>query len=90
MELFIAKILNSFKLLTIFAKQAPSQMFEWVKNKLPAKSLKYWALLPAYKLSRKKTQPENMCDVVFEKAKGCGVTVNRRRVYTEAAVRKAL
>ena len=52
--------------------------------------MKYWALLPAYKLSRKKTQPENMCDVVFEKAKGCGATVNRRRVYTEAAVRKAL
>ena len=26
-----------------------------------------------------------MCDIVFEKAKGCGWTVNRRSVYTEAA-----
>ena len=36
------KILNGFfKLLTIFAKKAPSQMFDWVENRLLAKGLKY-------------------------------------------------
>ena len=38
---FFAKILNGLKLLTILAKKAPSQMFEWVGNRLPAKGLKY-------------------------------------------------
>ena len=31
-----------------------------------------------------------MCDIVFEKAKGCGGTVNRTSVYAEADVRGAL
>ena len=31
-----------------------------------------------------------MCDIVFEKAKGCGQKVNRVSVYAEAAVRRAL
>ena len=43
-------------------------------------------LFPAYKLSRKNTQPENVCDIVFEKVKDRGGTVNRMRVYGEAAV----
>ena len=38
---FFAKILNGFKLLTIFARKAPSQMFNWVENRLLAKDLKY-------------------------------------------------
>ena len=38
----------------------------------------------------KNTQPENMCDIVFEKAKGRGRTVNRASVYVEAAVRRVL
>ena len=38
---FFAEILNGFKLLTIFAKKAPSQMFEWVENKLLVKGFKY-------------------------------------------------
>ena len=38
---FFAKILNGFKLLTILAKKAPSQMFDWVANRLLAKGLKY-------------------------------------------------
>ena len=38
-------------------------------------------LLPVYKLSRENTQPENMCDIVFGKAKGRGGTVNRASVY---------
>ena len=41
MELFFAKILNGFKLLTIYAKKGPSQMFDWVENRLLAKGLKY-------------------------------------------------
>ena len=36
-----AKILNSFKLLTIFAKKASSQKFDWVENRFLAKGLKY-------------------------------------------------
>ena len=47
-------------------------------------------LFPAYKLSRKNTQPENMCDIVFEKAKGRGGTVNRMSIYGKAAVRRVL
>ena len=38
---FFAKILNSFKLLTILAKKAPLQMFDWVEKRLLAKGLKY-------------------------------------------------
>ena len=38
---FFAKILNSFKLLTIFAEKAPSPMFSLVENSLLAKDLKY-------------------------------------------------
>ena len=38
---FFAKILTSFKLLTIPAKKAPSQMFDWVGNRLLTKDLKY-------------------------------------------------
>ena len=40
---FFAKVVNDFKLLTIFAKKAPSQMFDWVENRLLVKGLKYWA-----------------------------------------------
>ena len=47
-------------------------------------------LFPTYKLSRKNTQPEKMCDIVFEKAKGRGRKVNRASVYAEAAVRRVL
>ena len=42
-------------------------------------------LVPVYKLSRENSQPENMCGIVFEKAKGCGGTVKRMSVYAEAA-----
>ena len=45
-------------------------------------------LFPAYKLSRKNTQPEDMCCIVFEKTKGRRKTANRGSVYAEAAVRK--
>ena len=45
-------------------------------------------LLQVYKLSRENTQPENMYDIVFEKTKGRGGTVNRTSVYAKAAVRR--
>ena len=35
------EILNGFKLLTIFEKRAPSQMFDWVENRGLAENLKY-------------------------------------------------
>ena len=41
-------------------------------------------------LSRENTQPENMCDIVFEKAKDHDGTVNRTNVYTETVVRMVL
>ena len=41
------------------------------------------------KLSRENTQPENVCDIVFEKAKGRDGKINRTSVYAEAAVRRA-
>ena len=42
-ELFFAKLLNGFKLLTvltIYAKKCPLQIFDWVENRLLAKGLK--------------------------------------------------
>ena len=41
-------------------------------------------LFPTYKLSRKNTQPENMCGM----AKGRGRTVNRASVHAEAAFKR--
>ena len=40
---FFAKILHCFKLLTILAKKALSQMFNLVGNRLLNEGLKYWA-----------------------------------------------
>ena len=37
------------------------------------------------KINRENTQLENLCDIVFEKAKRRGGTVNRITVYVEAA-----
>ena len=38
---FFTKTLNGFKLLTIFAKKAPSQILNWVENSPRVKGLKY-------------------------------------------------
>ena len=38
---FFSKIPNVVKLLTIFARKPPSQMFDWVENRLLAKGFKY-------------------------------------------------
>ena len=50
----------------------------------------YWALVPSLQIKPKNTEPENICDVVFEKAKGRRANVNRRNVYAEAAIRMIL
>ena len=62
-------------------------MFNWVGSRGLVKGL---LLFQVYKLSRENTEPEIMCDIVFEKTKGHGGTVNRTSVYAEAAVRKYL
>ena len=41
MDLFFVKIPNCVKLLTIFGRKAPSQMFHWVENRVLAKGFKY-------------------------------------------------
>ena len=46
-------------------------------------------MYPTYKLSRRKNaQPENMCDIVCDKVKDHGRTVNRANVYAEATIPK--
>ena len=80
---FFAKILNSFKLLTILAKRDPSQMFEWVENRLPAKGLNIdLTFVPNLQIKPKNTKPENGARPCWE--------VNRTIVYAEAAVRRVL
>ena len=37
-------------------------------------------LLPVYKLDRESTPPENMCDIILEKAKARAGTVKRMGV----------
>ena len=41
-DAFLDKIFDDFKLLTVFAKKAPSKMFDNIENMLLAKGLKYW------------------------------------------------
>ena len=41
-----------------------------------------------YKLSRENTQPENICDIVFEKAQGRAGKKDKTSVYAEAALRR--
>ena len=76
-EIFVAKILNGFKL------------FDWVESScLEGLEILTSLLFPAYKLNRKHTQPERICDIVFEKAKGHGGTLDRTNVHAEAAVQR--
>ena len=48
---------NDVRLLTILARKAPSQMFDWVENRLLAKSFKYWAHFCS--------QPTNQADKIL-------------------------
>ena len=45
-------------------------------------------LFLVYKLSRENTQPENICDIVFEKAQGRAGKKDKTSVYAEAALRR--
>ena len=93
MELFFHKYLTVLSFLLFTQKRSIVWvMFEWVENRLLAQGLKILSLLllPAYKLNPKNTQPENMCNIVFENAKVCYGTVNRTNVSAEAAVRWVL
>ena len=75
---FFAKIINSFKLLTIFEKRLRRRCSTRLKIGVWLRVLNIeLTLVPSRKLSRENTQPENMCDIVFEKTKSRGGTVNR-------------
>ena len=88
---FFAKIPNGVELLTFSQEKLHPRCFTRLKIGFWVRVLHMSSLLfPIYKLSRKNTQPENMCDIVFEKAKGRGKKENRASVYAEAAVRRAL
>ena len=56
-----------------FPKITPLQIFKWVESHLQVsgegfKILRSF-LFPIYKLSQDNTEPENICDIVFEKMK---------------------
>ena len=70
-------------------------MFDWVENRFLASGQGFQILssllCPVYKLNRENTQPEDMCDIAFEKTKACGRTLNNRTSdYAEAAVWRVL
>ena len=52
--------------MTIFAKKLHLRCSTGLKMGF---WLRVWNNFPVYKLTRKNTQPENMCDIVFDKAK---------------------
>ena len=60
-------------------------MFDWVENRLQAKGLKYWAhsCSQSFKLSRKNTQPENMCHIIFENIEPVVQRCSVRKVFLE-------
>ena len=88
---FFAKIPNGVELLTFSEEKLHPRCLTRLK-------IGFWhrvlhielAFVPNCKLSRKNTQPEKMCDIVFEKAKDRGRKKNRASVYAEAAVRRIL
>ena len=59
-------------------------MFDWVQNRLLASGLGFEILssylFPVYKLNWENSQPENMCNIVSEKAKGHGGILNKTSV----------
>ena len=70
---FFAKIPNGVDLLTFSQEKLHTRCFTRLKIGFWVRVLHMSSLLfPTYKLSRKNTQAGNMCDIVFEKAKGCG------------------
>ena len=47
-------------------------------------------MFPMYKFSREDTQPENMCDIVFEKVQVRAGKINLTSAYAEPSVRRVL
>ena len=64
-------------------------MCNWVKNRSLVKGLKYRVytcskpITEVEKILDYNITRENMCDIVFEKTKGCGGTVDRTRVFMQ-------
>ena len=88
---FFAKIPNGVEMITFSEEKLLPRCLTRLK-------IGFWlrvldielTFVPNYKLSGKNTQPEKMCNIVFEKAKDRGRKVNRPSVYAEAAARRLL
>ena len=80
--------LVDFKLLNIFAKKAPLQMFEWVENRTCSSKNIELTLVPSPQIKLSKYSAGKYLRHLFEKEKGFGGKINRRSVYT--SVRRAL
>ena len=87
MDLFFAKILNSFELLTALQKKLHCRCSTGVKSSFGFEKLSS-LLLPVQNLSQENTQPENMREI-YKVQRRAG-KVNRTSVFAEAAVRRVL
>ena len=87
----MAKIPNGVELLTFSQEKLHPRCLTRLK-------IGFWlrvlhielTFVPNLQTKPKNTQPEKMCDIVFEKGKGRGRKVNRACVYAESAVRRVL
>ena len=88
---FFAKIPNGVELLTFSQEKLHPRCLTRLKRSFWLRVLHIeFTFIPNQQIRPKNTQPENMCDIVFEKAKGRSRTVNRASVYAEVAVRRVL
>ena len=76
---FFVKILNGFKLLTIFEKLR-RRCLTGLKIGFKGFQILNLLVFQVYKLSQENTQPENICGIIFKKTKGRGEIVNRTSV----------
>ena len=87
----MAKIPNGVELLTFSQEKLHPRCLTKLK-------IGFWlrvlhielTFVPNLQTKPKNTQPEKMCDIIFEKGKGRGRKVNRACVYAESAVRRVL
>ena len=88
---FFAKIPNGVEMLTFSEEKLLPRCLTRLKISFWLKVLdNELTFVPNYKLSGKNTQPEKMCNIVFENAKDRSRKVSRASVYAEAAVRRVL
>ena len=88
---FLAKIPNGVELLTFSQEKLHPRCLTRLK-------IGFWlrvlhielTFVPNLQIKPKNTQPEKMCNIIFEKAKGSSRKVNRASVYVEATVRRVL